>query len=110
MTISKAKTIMTLKEANGKCVDIGGAAGMVLGAPPPEPAMPGTWAVQVGPTQVRPAKDLAAQAAKRAARWSITYESRIVKTAKTVAARPCRTEEREGARPPPPVHAAAPLH
>lgn len=29
-------------------------------------------------------------------------------TAKTVAETPCRIEEREGARPPPPVHAVAP--
>jgi hypothetical protein len=77
-------------------------------APGPEAATPGTWAEHAGSTQARPARGLVAQAATGAARLSMTYESGKAKAAKTVAARPCRTEKRGGALPPPPVHAVAP--
>ncbi len=78
-------------------------------APPPEAVMPETLASQAGPTQARPAQDLLAQAATRTARLLMVYDGWMAKAAKTVAARPCWTEERGEARLPPPVHAATPL-
>ncbi len=77
-------------------------------APPPEAVMPEKLAAQAGPTQARPAQDLTAQAATRAARLLMVYDEWMAKAAKTVAARPHRIKERRGARPPPPVHIATP--
>jgi hypothetical protein len=65
--------------------------------------------VQAGSSEARPAQVLATQVATEAMGRSMAYESRAAKAAKTVAARPCRTEEIGGARPPSPVHVAAPL-
>ncbi len=78
--------------------------------PSPETVMPVTLAVQAGLTQARPAQDLAAQAATRAARLLMVYVEWMEKASKTAAARPCWTEERGVASPPPGVHAATPLH
>ncbi len=72
--------------------------------------MSGTRVVQAGPSEARPVQVLAVQVATEATGRSMAYESRVVKGAKTVAARPCRTEESRGAHPPSPVHVAAPLH
>jgi hypothetical protein len=41
------------------------------GVPPPEAALPGTWAAQAGQTQARQAQDIAVQAATMAARRSM---------------------------------------
>ncbi len=82
-------------------------------APPPKAATPGAWVAQAGPTQVRLAQALAVRAATGEARLSMAYDSGKAKAARmvaagTVAVRPRRTVERGGARPPIPVHAAAP--
>jgi hypothetical protein len=79
-------------------------------APPPEAVMLETLASQAGPTQARPAQDLAAQATTRTARLLIVYDEWMAKAVKTVVTRPCWTEERGEACLPPPVHAATPLY
>jgi hypothetical protein len=66
-------------------------------APLPEAATPGMRAAQAGPSEAKPAQVLVAQAATRAMRRSMTYESGMAKMAKTVVARSCRTEEGGGA-------------
>jgi hypothetical protein len=65
-------------------------------------------AVHAGPLEVKPAQVPVALVASGVTRRLMTYESGVAKTAKMVAARPCRTEERGEARPPPPAPATAP--
>jgi hypothetical protein len=127
---------MTLKEANRKLMDLGGAVGMLdaagteepvsvgggeghgeggsAGAAPTESTAAGggdvleMQAAHACPSEAKPAQVPVALAASGATRWLTTYESGVAKTAKAVAVSPCRTEERGGARTSLPAPATAP--
>jgi hypothetical protein len=86
----------------------GGVAGNLGGAGGPDAGKAGSRYSGAGGDNGSEAVDAARQS--MTARRSMTTESGMAKTAKTIAARPWKTEQRGGARPFPPVHTAAPLH